>query len=257
MPMNRKLLGAAAFSLALAGGGAAGAILGTPSLTLAQDPEDESTTDEAAAEGFRPGPHGGVQLEVAAEAIGITEEELRTALEEGQSIAQVAEAKGVDVQTVIDAMVAAATDRLEAAIAELPDRITELVEREGLPDRGPGRPGHGHFGAGLDAAAEAIGIESEELRSALRDGSTIAEVAEANGVDVQTVIDALVADAETALDEAVANGRLTEDRAAEIKANLPDRIEAMTNGEGPFGGPGAPPPVDDGETDAEASDTAA
>ena len=53
MPMNRKLLGAAAFSLALAGGGAAGAILGTPNLTLAQDAESGDDATEAAAEGFR------------------------------------------------------------------------------------------------------------------------------------------------------------------------------------------------------------
>jgi hypothetical protein len=87
--MNRKLLGAAAFSLALAGGGAAGAVLGTPNLSLAQDAGDEATDDTAAAapEGFRH--HGGVQLEVAAEAIGITEEELRAALEDGHSIEMV------------------------------------------------------------------------------------------------------------------------------------------------------------------------
>jgi transposase-like protein len=265
MPMNRKLLGAAAFSLALAGGGAAGAVLGTPNLTLAQDSDSETTTDATTDDGFRsPGRHGGVQLSVAAEAIGITEDELRAALEDGQSIAQVAEANGVDVQTVIDAMVAAATERLEAAITELPDRIAEVVEREGLPDRGPGGPGHGHFGAGLDVAAEAIGIESEALRTALRDGSTIAEVAEANDVEVPTVIGALVAASETRIDEAVSNGRLTEDQAAEIKANLPDRIEAMVNGERPLGGPGGgsiggPPPAADSEadTDVEASRTAA
>ena len=257
MPMNRKLLGAAAFSLALAGGGAAGAVLGTPNLTLAQDAESDDAT-EAPAEGFRLHHGGGEQLAAAAEAIGITEEELLAALQDGESIAQVAEANGVDVQTVIDAMVAAATERLEAAIDELPDRMAEVVEREGLPDRGRGF-GRGHFGAGLDAAAEAIGIESEELRSALRDGSTIAEVAAANDVEVQTVIDALVADAEAALDQAVEDGRLDEDQAADIKEDLPERIEAMVDGEGRFGGPGpgfGPPPVDDPDT-AEGSSTAA
>ena len=260
MPMNRKLLGAAAFSLALAGGGAAGAILGTPNLSLAQDSGSETTTTEAAPDATAAArPHGpGVQLSVAAEAIGITEDELRTALESGQSIAQVAEANGVDVQTVIDAMVAAGTERLETAIDELPDRVAEAVQREGLPDRGPGGPGgpgRGHFGAGLDAAAEAMGIESEELRAALEDGSTIAEVAEAKGVDVQTVIDALVADAETHLDDAVAAGKLTEEQAATMKANLTDRITAMVNGEGPHGGPGAPPP--DADMEAESTSTAA
>ena len=257
MPMNRKLLGAAVFSLALAGGGAAGAILGTPSLTLAQDSEDGSASDagpDTDDDRFRvPGGHGSAQLAAAAEAIGIGEDELRAALEDGRSIAQVAATNDVEVQTVIDAMVAAATERLEAAIAELPDRMAEVVEREGLPDRGPGGPARGHFGAGLDAAAEAIGIESEELRTALRDGSTIAEVAEANDVDVQTVIDALVGATEAHLDEAVDSGRLTEEQAATLRAALPERIEAMVNGEGPLGAGGGPPP----EADAEGTSTPA
>ncbi len=231
MPMNRKLLGAAAFSLALAGGGAAGALLGTPSLSLAQGSDSESTqTEDAGAPGFR---HRGEHLAVAAEAIGITEDELRTALEDGQSIAQVAESNDVEVQVVVDAMVAAATEQLESVIDELPERMAEVVEREGMPER----PRHhrGHFGAGLDAAAEALGIESEALRTALRDGSTIAEGAEAHDVDVQTVIDDLLADAEAHLDQAVENGRIDEARAAEIKENLPERIEALVNGEGRFG----------------------
>jgi transposase-like protein len=253
--MNRKLLGAAAFSLALAGGGAAGAVLGTPNLSLAQDSSSSDDATEVAPDGV-PGPHGrGVELEAAATAIGISEDELHTALEGGQSIAQVAEAHDVDLQTVIDAMVAAGTERLQAAIDALPDRVAEAVQREGLPDRGPGHR-HGHFGAGLDAAAAAIGIDSEELRAALRDGSTVAEVAQAHDVDVQTVIDALVADAEKAVDEAVTDGRITEDRAAEIKANLPDGITAMVNGEGRFGDHDGPPPADESDT-TEGSGTAA
>ena len=176
-----------------------------------------------------------MQLAVAAEAIGITEDELRAALEEGQSIAQVAEANDVDVQTVIDAMVAAATERLEAAIDELPDRMAEVVEREG-PARSRPRWARvaGHFGAGLDAAAEAIGIESEELRAALGDGSTIAEVAEANGVEVQTVIDALVADAEAHARRGGGQRPAHRGQGRRDKANLPERIEAMVNGEGPL-----------------------
>ena len=115
--------------------------------------------------------------------------------------------------------------------------MTEVVNREGLPDRGPGGPGgpggHRGFHPRLDAAADAIGITEDELRAALRDGSSIAEVAEANDVDVQTVIDALVADATAHIDEEVAEGDLTEDEAAERKADLEERITALVNGERP------------------------
>jgi hypothetical protein len=47
---------------------------------------------------------------------------------------------------------------------------------------------------GLDVIAEAIGIDAETLREDLAGGATIAEIAEANGVDPQVVIDALVAE---------------------------------------------------------------
>jgi hypothetical protein len=87
-----------------------------------------------------------------------------------------------------------------------------------------------------DAVAEALGITEDELREAVQGGATIAEVAEANGVEVQTVIDALVADATAHLDEEVAEGDLTEEQATERKAELEERITAMVNRERPEGG---------------------
>lgn len=257
MPTNRKILGAAAFSLALAGGGVAGAVLGTPDLSLAQDSEDTApAAPEAPGSGL--GAHRGAGLEAAADAIGISEDDLRAALADGQSIAQVADAEGVDVQDVIDALVTNGTERLEGAIAELPDRMSELVEREGLPERG-GRGGPGHFGgrgAGIEGAAEAIGISDDELRAALRDGSTIAEVATANDVEVNTVIEALVADANERLDAALSDERITQAQADERKADLEERMTALVNGERPAGGPRGGPDADV-DTDVNADSTAA
>lgn len=236
MSPNRKLIGAAAFSLALAGGGVAGAVLGTPTLSGAQDETDGSTTTTADAPRFD---RRGEGLTAAAEALGISEDDLRAALADGKSIAQVAEEQGVDVQTVVDALVADATARLDELEASLPERMADLVNRTGWGDQGPG----GHPFArmlGLETAADAIGITTAELRTALQDGSTIAEVAAANDVDVQTVIDALVAEATTRIDAAVAAGRLDADRADTLKANLEQRITDRVNGEdvgpGSFGG---------------------
>lgn len=59
-------------------------------------------------------------LETAASVIGVTADELKAALQSGQSIAQVATANGVDPQTVIDALVAEAT-------TDLTQRITDMV----------------------------------------------------------------------------------------------------------------------------------
>jgi uncharacterized protein YidB (DUF937 family) len=238
---DKKLLTAAALTAALVSGGAGGALLGRPLITSAQTSDDSTTTTEAPDEGGRLH-RGGLRfgLEAAAEALGISADDLRSALEDGKTIADLAEERGVDVQTVIDAMVADATERIDQRAAEakedLSERISDLVNGE-VPDH-PGPGPRGGIRAGLDAAAEALGISVDDLRSALRDDQTIADVAEEHGVDVQTVIDAMVAEATQRIDQAVADGDLDADRAAQIKEDLPERLTDLVNGELPRFGPG-------------------
>lgn len=81
--------------------------------------------------------------------------------------------------------------------------------------------------------ADTLGLSVDELRAALQDGSTLADLAEAAGLDLEAFIDDLVAEAEARIDEAVANERIDADKAEELKANVRDRIEARVNGERP------------------------
>ena len=83
----------------------------------------------------------------------------------------------------------------------------------------------------LDEAADFLGITGRELVEALADGSTLAEIAEANDVDPADLIDHLVGVAADRLDEAVANGRITEDEKAELLAAATEHITALVNGE--------------------------
>jgi hypothetical protein len=92
-------------------------------------------------------------------------------------------------------------------------------------------------GPGFEAAAEAIGIDVDELTTELQSGATIAEVAEANGADVDDVIAAMVDDAESQLAAGVEEGRLSEDEAAEIAADLAARIAEMVENGPQQGGP--------------------
>jgi hypothetical protein len=105
------------------------------------------------------------------------------------------------------------------------------VAAEGCGPRGPG-------GRGLEAAAEALGMEVEALREALAGGQTLAEVAEGAGVAVEDLVAALLADATEHLDAAVEAGRITEERAAELAEGLQERVEARVNGELPEPGEG-------------------
>lgn len=115
--------------------------------------------------------------------------------------------------------------------SEQADAVTEHLTAQ-LPDRGFHR-GHRRPGMDGDVVAGLLGIETDELRSALRDGQSIAELAEANAVDPQVVIDALVDQAQSHLDLAVENGRLTDEEAAEKASVLEERITSRVNGERP------------------------
>ncbi len=103
--------------------------------------------------------------------------------------------------------------------AEQADAVTEHLVAN-APERG-GRGGRGHVG---EAVAETLGLEVEAVREALRAGSTIAELAEQQGVDVQVVIDAMVAEAAEHLATAVENGRLTQEQADERLEEVTERI---------------------------------
>ena len=240
------LAGGAALAMTLAGLGIAGAQIdgSTSDTTAAAQPADEPTTSP----GMRHGQGKGARLSAAAEAIGIPEPDLLTALRSGQSIAQVAESEGVAVQKVVDALVADAKAHLaehvaagdltqaeaDARATELTTRITEMVNRTGLPHHGPGPGpgpgrGHGHPGADLSVAATAIGISEPDLLTALRSGQSIAQVAGAEGVAVQKVVDALLADAKAHLAEHVAAGRTTQAEADAKAAGLAARITEMVN----------------------------
>ncbi len=115
---------------------------------------------------------------------------------------------------------------------------------------GHGRGGPGMFGGPLqlDAAATALGIEADELLEQLRSGETIAEVAAAQGVDVQTVIDAMVASVKERLDDAIADGRLDASEEADRLADVTERITTFVNeglperGAWPAGDGGRPGP---------------
>jgi hypothetical protein len=125
-------------------------------LTQAQADKVVTALEAARPERGRGGRGDGrVDLTVAATAIGITADELRTELQTGKTVAAVATAQGVDVQKVIDAMVADYTTReqaevatgehtqaeVDAKIAAFKIRAAEIVNRTAPPEGREGREG--------------------------------------------------------------------------------------------------------------------
>jgi hypothetical protein len=70
------------------------------------------------------------------------------------------------------------------------------------------------------AIAEALGLSVEEFDAALDSGQTVWQIAEAQGVSVETLQDAMQAAHADVLAQAVADGTLTQEQADAILSNI-------------------------------------
>ncbi len=195
--MRRRLVIGAGAALAVVGaGGAVAATQGSPAQ------ESQAIIDDAAAE------------------LGIDAQKLEAALEE-------ALAKRVDA-AVADGRL---TEEQGAALKERirSGQVPLLGLRGGHGSRGG--PGH-HRGPGLDDAASYLGVTVAELREALADGRSLADVARAEGKAVDGLVDTLVAAAEARLADAVEAGRLTDAQRDEVVESLEQRIREGVNASG-------------------------
>jgi DNA-binding CsgD family transcriptional regulator len=192
----------------------------------------------------------------------MTEAELKTELQAGKSIADVAKAKNIDLDTVIAKLTAAFKAHLDeevasgkhtqaeadAKLAEFKTRVTEMVNAPGLPMRG-GKGGHGpggHGGKGghgpqkfaTATLATTLKLTETELQTELKSGKTIKQIADAQNVDIADVKTTLTAAFKAHLDEEVASGEHTQAEADAKLAEFKTRLDDMVNGVRPVGGKG-------------------
>ena len=151
--------------------------------------------------------------------------------------------KRIRTGLISTALVAGSLFGASAESAQVDDTVTpdpaveQPVDGE-TGDRGP----RGHRGPRGDragraqATADLLGIDAEELRTAYKEGQTLAELAEVNGVDVQTIIDAKVSAKTERINAAVEAGRLTAAEAEEKLADLEAEVTTRVNEGGPVRG---------------------
>jgi lipoate-protein ligase A len=186
----------------------------------------------------------------------MTEAELRTELDAGKSIAQVAEAKNVDLQVVIDALVAkqqahiaehVAEGKLtqaqaDAKLVDLEKRVTKMVNATPFPMKGGpgGKGGHGgklgHIKAASKEVAAVLNLTTAELVTQLREGKSLAAIAEAQNVEISKVKEVLSAEFKAHLDEKVAAGKYTQAQADAKLEKFESRLDDMVNKARPQGG---------------------
>ncbi len=124
------------------------------------------------------------------------------------------------------------------------DKVAGTLDTQ-LPRRGPGGRGGpgGHFGMmGIghshDAAAKALGMTTDELRTAMHAGKSLADIAKDKKVSVPTLVKAMVAAAQAQIATAVKDGTLTQAQADRMTSTLTQRITDRVNGVRPDRGRG-------------------
>jgi hypothetical protein len=106
---------------------------------------------------------------------------------------------------------------------------------------GPGMRGRGPRGGGIMAdIAKALGISEQKLHEQLHAGKSIADIAKAQGKDLDAVKSAVRSAAKAKLDKAVKDGDLTQKQADDMLAHLDEHLARFDQAGGGFPGPGGP-----------------
>jgi hypothetical protein len=148
---------------------------------------------------------------------------------------------GISSDTLRGALRDALDARVDAAVKAgklTPDQAAKLKERIanakglGLRIRNAIAKHRGAFVPGArvkerGAAATYIGITRQELRTELRSGKSLAQIATAHGKTAAGLVDAMLAPAKARLDKAVQNGRLTQQQENQMLARLQDVLQKV------------------------------
>jgi cytidylate kinase len=224
--------------------------VGTTAIDPTTDAAPAPTATPPVAKTDRPSP-----LAAAAKALGITEAELKTELQAGKSVADVAKAKNIDIATVKTALLAEAKAHIDAEVAagkhtaaegvaelaKITSRIDTMLTTAGLPARGPHGMG-GHEGKGgpgkfmSTTLATTLKLTQEELKTQLHSGKSLADVAKAQNVDIADVKSVLKSDFSAHLAEEVTSGEHTQAEADAKLAEFTTNLDTMVNRVGPAGG---------------------
>ena len=137
--------------------------------------------------------------------------------------------RGAKFKAVLDKLVADGTITLAQE-----DAIIQAM-KDALPDDKPGRGGrHGGLrlrvleGA-LQVSADALGVTVDELMAALRDGKSVADVANERDIAPADVVQAIVDAGNAKIDPAVTDGKLTQEQADRLKSHLPKLADKFVN----------------------------
>lgn len=187
-----------------------------------------------------------------AKLLGLPEDELKTQLKAGKSLADIAGVQGVDTQKVQDLILASLTEQLDSRLADgkitqaqydaqkakLADRAADALTRAFSGKGGGDLRGHGGRGGGFASGirlkdnadiAALLGLTTDELSAQLKAGKSLSALAGEHGVSADTVTAKVQALLAAALDQRLADGKITQAQYDAQKAKLADRAAVLTS----------------------------
>lgn len=151
----------------------------------ASKPATQATSQSSASSKTAVNEH--FQWNTAASLLGLGQDELKTKVQAGKTIAEIAKEKGIDEQKVIDAVVTAEKTEFAAQLAKPWSGTNALTadEQQQFIDNGY-----------LTAAAGVLGITESELQTQLKAGKSIESLCSTKNVSIDKVKTALTTCAE-------------------------------------------------------------
>ena len=181
------------------------------------------------------------------EQTGLSQEDLRTRLKGGESLADIIEAEGGDLEAVVTAARTGLDEKVEALVeagrlesdqvddykAAAEQRVRDWLAGTHKGKRGMGRGRLGSKANGLiSIVSEQTEVSAEDIRTKLADGNSLADVIEEAGGDLTAVTDAAMEAFEARLTTAIESGRVGAEQADELRQAMRDRIDAALKEEG-------------------------
>lgn len=234
-PIGKKLMTGTIAAAFLIGG--AGALHITQANAATGTSTADSTTKAANDQGKRG--HENNLLKQAATILGVDEATIKDQLKQGKTLAQIAQDKGVTEDVLLQKLTDAENQKIDAAVTAgnitqaeadkrksgLADKLKKVVENAGFGKEKGEHRGFGREGKLAKQTATILGVDEATIKDQLKQGKTLAQIAQDKGVTEDVLLQKLTDAENQAIDSAVTAGKITQTQADKMKSGLADRLK--------------------------------
>lgn len=182
-------------------------------------------------------PHHANHGVALAQFLGINQSTLMQELKSGKTLAQIASEKGISAEALTQKLQSALNDRLDKAVASgkmTSEKASQIKTKEAseiaarINKPWTGKKNNCDFHKDIGQPLQTIlGMTTTQLKEQLDNGKTLAQIAADRGMSKANLTAKLNSAMVANIDQAIKDNKKTAEKAAEIKAKLPQRIEKL------------------------------